>query len=61
MSAAYGGKVMKGLVGFVVMFMALSAWAEAWLPDVKYLIKPDFPNELRYAGSDGEVESCGQG
>ena len=46
---------MKGLVGFVVMFMALSAWAEAWLPDVKYLIKPDFPNELRYAGSDGEV------
>ena len=47
---------MKGLVGFVVMFMTLSAWAETWLPDVKHMVKPEYPIELRRMGLTGMVQ-----
>ena len=55
-SAASGGKVMKSLVGFVAMFMALSAWAQTWLPDVKHMVKPEYPMELRRMGLTGMVQ-----
>lgn len=44
---------MKGLVGLVMMFMALSTWAEEWYPDVKHMVEPEYPTELQRMGVTG--------
>jgi len=46
---------MRGVVGFLVMFVTSSVWAEEWLPTLKRMIEPVYPKELQRMHVDGAV------
>lgn len=55
LGTASWGKVMRAVVGFILLLVALNTWAADWYPAVLYMVKPEYPEELRRQGLEGEV------